>query len=166
MLQCCFFKALRISYFALRVCGYADKACHAFCKLHELAARQPLLSWTATSLAASPPAALSLARLRVARAAAKTWRSTAIISLRHVSPCVAAASHKANAQADNIGRPRPDASVRAPGLSTLAPLARRLAPRWTANRSISFAAPSGTHLSPFHYLQPLPTAQLKAVLPN
>src|ERR1044072_4561514 len=25
------------------------KHCHAFCKLHELAARQPLLSWTATS---------------------------------------------------------------------------------------------------------------------
>jgi hypothetical protein len=67
------------------------KVCHAFCKLHELSPRQPSLSCTATSflrlhftraspgvafsssipVAASPPAASVLARLRVARAAAK-----------------------------------------------------------------------------------------------
>lgn len=147
----------RLPISCLRTAGL--KVCHALCNLHELSSRQPPLSWTATSfstrhstlvlrcaslpwvfawsfisVAASPPAALYLARLRVALAAAKALQ-TRRTYLDFICICIglvlSGAGHKSKPLRDlflirhagNIGCPRLAENSKAPGLPTLAPLA-------------------------------------------
>jgi hypothetical protein len=201
MLQCSFFKALRISYFALPLWPTQN---HSKGRVESLScplqfarasSRQPLLSRAAISfspgaqpgsftslripgfslgrsLHSLPVHLLPLVWLACGSLGLRRKHGDLIAfnSLRHVSPCVAASSHEVFAQADNIGWPRPrflgQATAKPAGSRPSHPRSTRKAARRTvsANRFISFAAPSGTHLTSFHYLQPHPTAQLKAVL--
>ena len=171
MLQCCFFKAFRISCFALRarkqsltkpVMPFAD--CTSFRRGSLLCPGQPLRSLALLGprpsaslqrlgshcgsfvpVAASPPAALSLARLRVARAAAKTWRIYSNIIFAPYFALCCRFSTRTHTQADNIGWPRPwflgPATAKPSGSQPFHPRSTRKAARRTVD------------CKPFHFVR-------------